>query len=101
MVTLRPEVQALIRATECLLSPITLGEELSRDEREMVGMCAENLLQKYPVTAMEDQNPDGLHQSRHATKKSRAVINRTRVDFQVSGEAIEQVKQRISKSRNR
>ena len=52
MQTIRQEVQALVRNTERLLSPITLGQALNEDERGMVAMCAQSLAEKYP--AMED-----------------------------------------------
>jgi hypothetical protein len=36
MLTVREEVQALVRATEWLLSPILLDQELNKDERNIV-----------------------------------------------------------------
>jgi hypothetical protein len=50
MDTIRQEVQALVRTTERLLSPITLGEPLNEDERDMVAMCAQSLAEKYPMS---------------------------------------------------
>jgi hypothetical protein len=50
MSTIRQEVQALVRATETLLSPITLGQELSQDECDMVALCIMSLAEKYPVS---------------------------------------------------
>jgi hypothetical protein len=50
MQTIRQEVQALVRTTERLLSPITLGQPLNEDERDMVAMCAQSLAEKYPVS---------------------------------------------------
>ena len=49
MLTIREEVQAFVRATEMLLSPIMLGKALNEDERDMVAMCAQSLAQKFPV----------------------------------------------------
>lgn len=48
MQTIRQEVLALVRDTEWLLSPITLGEPLNEDEREIVAMCALSLAEEYP-----------------------------------------------------
>jgi hypothetical protein len=41
METIRQEVRALVLTTERLLSPVTLGEPLNEDERDMVAMCSE------------------------------------------------------------
>ena len=43
MQTIREEVQAFVRATETLLSPIMLGRPLNEDERGMVAMCGQSL----------------------------------------------------------
>jgi hypothetical protein len=70
MLTIRQEVQALVRATEHLLSPITLGEPLNEDERDMVAMCAQSLAEKYPISL-----PKLGSQSRKGTA-SRSMENR-------------------------
>jgi hypothetical protein len=49
METIRQEVRALVLTTERLLSPITLGEPLNEDERDIVAMCAQSLAEKYPL----------------------------------------------------
>ena len=49
MQTIRQDIQTLIRVTERLLSPITLGEPLSEDERGMVVMCTQSLAEEYPL----------------------------------------------------
>ena len=56
MLTIREEVQAFVRATEMLQSPIMLGKALNEDERDMVAMCAQSLAQKFPVRLL-DLNP--------------------------------------------
>ena len=50
METIRIEVQALVRVTETLLSPITLDPELNQDERDMVAICIISLAEKYPIS---------------------------------------------------
>ena len=50
MDTIRREVEALVRTTERLLSPITLGQPLNEDERGMIAMCARSLAEKYPMS---------------------------------------------------
>ena len=50
MKTIRPQVQAFVRATETLLSPIILGRPLNEDERDMVAMCVQSLAEKYPMS---------------------------------------------------
>jgi hypothetical protein len=46
---------ALVRTTEWLLSPITLGQSLNEGERDMVAMCAQSLLEKYPRAETSSQ----------------------------------------------
>lgn len=47
MKTIRKEVQAFVRASEVLLSPILLGPMLNDDERGLVSMCLESLAKEY------------------------------------------------------
>jgi hypothetical protein len=49
MQTVRKEVQAFVNATERLLAPIVL-EALNEDEREIIAMCAQSLVERYPTT---------------------------------------------------
>jgi len=67
MDTIRQEVQALVRTTERLLSPITLGEPLNEDERDMVAMCAQSLAEKYPMSLAKPTRESVLR-SQHMKK---------------------------------
>jgi hypothetical protein len=39
----RPEVQSFIRATEAILSPALLGEDLNPEERDIIAYCVMSL----------------------------------------------------------
>jgi hypothetical protein len=50
METIRQDVLAFVRATERLLSPITLDQELNQDERDMVAISIMSMMEKYPAS---------------------------------------------------
>jgi len=50
MEIIRKEVQAFVRASEKLLSPVILGHPLNENERDLVAMYIQNLAEKYPVS---------------------------------------------------
>jgi hypothetical protein len=102
--TIRQEVHELVLTTERLLSPITLGQPLNEDERDIVAMCAESLAEKYPRAEPSEtwrsEKEALLHQSRQVAIESQAVIERTLMEIQDSRAAVGQVKERIKESRN-
>lgn len=105
METIRQEVHALVLTTERLLSPITLGQPLNEDEKEIVAMCAESLAEKYPRAepseSWRSEKEEALfHQSRQVAVESQAVIERTRMDIQDSKAAVGQMREQINGSRN-
>jgi hypothetical protein len=106
METIRREVHALVLTTERLLSPITLGQSLNEDEREIVAMCAESLAEKYPraVPSVQEswrsEKEAILDQSRQVTIDSQAVIERTRINIRESKADIGKMKEQMRESRN-
>jgi hypothetical protein len=105
MLTIREEVQALARATERVLSPIMLGKALNDDERELIAMCAQNLVEKYARAegsaeeGLHSEKEALLHQSQQVTVETLAVIERTRIEMQASKTAVAQMRERINGSR--
>jgi hypothetical protein len=81
MQTIREEVQAFVRATETLLSPIMLGRPLNEDERGMVAMCGQSLAERYskaedfPDEESQDSEKENLlHRSHQVAIETQAVI---------------------------
>jgi hypothetical protein len=106
METIRQEVHALVLTTERLLSPITLGQPLNEDEKEIVAMCAQSLAEKYPrEEAFTDESRRSekealLHQSRQVAVETQAVIERSRMEIHDSKAAVGQMREQINGSQN-
>jgi hypothetical protein len=106
MLTIRSEVQALVRATEKLFSPILLDQELNEDERDMVAMCTQSLVEKYPRAetssheSLRAEKEVLLHQSHRVAIESSALVERTRMEIQASKAAVEGMREGIKQARN-
>ncbi len=103
MLTIRPEVQAFVRATETLLSPIMLGRVLNEDERDMVVMCVQNLAERYSKAEdspdeenQHSEKEDLLHRSHQVTIDTQAVIERTRMEIEDSKVAVVEMRERMN-----
>jgi len=98
MLTIREEVQAFVRATETLLSSITLGRPLNEGEWDTVAVCAQNLLERYPSgeDGLRSENEALLRQSHQVTIETLAVIERTLVGIQNSNVAVEELRVRMN-----
>jgi len=53
MTSLRPEVLAFMRTAEILLSPASLGKGLTEEEREIIAMYGNTLVEKFSTPATE------------------------------------------------
>src|SRR5690348_13317013 len=107
MQTIREDVQAFVRLTEKLLSPILLGKAFNEDERGLVAMCAQSLVEKYPTMevstektrsmpeVMRSEKQSILRQSRRVMIESRAVIEKSSREIQDTRTDIGQMKERI------
>ena len=76
MKTIRKEVQTFVQATETLLSPILLGEELNEDERGMVAMCLQSLAKEYATQAPSPQETHSGTNGQHRLRESQGFTNR-------------------------
>jgi hypothetical protein len=117
MLPIRKEVQAFVRLSETLLSPVLLDGPLNEDERGLVAMYIQNLAEKYTemegtVSPESQRNIElrtvranlekqaALQESHHLVGLSRLVMDKSRASVEQSREDVGHVRECIDKSRS-